>query len=1169
MFDQLSSTYGQELVNGPRQVDSDTDVGQDGTTKHYINVLTNADGSSGNLRACDYIQDRHGNRTTLTYGQSITLPSGATEQLLTKVTDPSGRQLVFTWTNLNSGNPSQPAWRITQAQGPLSPSGTVVAGVTLTVQYNYYTNPNESNAANDLYNLQSVTIDPGGLARTTSYTYTGYTDTVGTENGLLSSITDPEGNTVSYTYTAYNVDQGDPNGGGVPQGTKWYYDTGTVWVTEIDESGGVDASNNPRTLKWYLMPMFSGSLVTIWNNGGFVTTVDSDSELRFLTASSEMNGYPYYLSDSYDANNNVINDYHENYVISGPSTGPGNHNAFPNPYYHYSVHDNYTYGTVGNMLTHVLGNWTQQQTSTWYNLSQYFQKASDTDFDGHTTSYTVGTDTDANTGNRGEVLAVQDPGYNDSNSPSYGKQYTYTYNQYGQKTSETNLNGVVTDYTYGDTYGNLTQVVQDPGTGHLNRTTTMTYDLAGHVLSATDPSGNTTDTTYNVVGQPTTVKVYDNTSTLKETISYTYGSDGRTQTVTDHRGTTTISYENGCDRVHSVNDPVTGTITYTYLITGQRASMTLPGSSTAITYSYSVGNGSMANQTPGSVTYYYGTGADTTWPIFIGTNGDWLFGKAGDLDSLTPALTQITDDAGRIESIYVNGGGAPVAVDYNQVYNGSGSLISYCETDYDYSVFDPIVDNSLGDGDWQGWLQETRTVWNGPDSQNNPTSKIISQNDYTYDNAGMRLSNTISVQQVNSNGDGVTTGSPAVPVWASQRTETYGYDDLSRLTSVNYGDGEQQSYSFDAMGNRTQKWDTITGTTGYTYNNANMLLTAGSNSYANDADGNTLSGGARTNTWDCGNRLTQCVDGNNTSQYDYSYNGLRTQQSVTSGGTTNTTDYGLDTDKVVREWTVTSGSLTPAATYLTGQRGTEYKRFDQSGLVDWYVYDGLGGVVAEINPSGSVQASQNYDVYGNIRSSSGTSQTTNHFAGSLGHSSDQATGLIYMRARYYDPSLGRFLSVDPGKGGDNWLIYCADNPINAFDENGKVILGIIAIALIALITALAFYIGSVIGYNLFVDTEIGDSDPSFPHKQLTFGGLLSATASATLLAVLQRGAQFGRGIGFGPLLDALGLWGAIGFMLGMAFGAIEAACDMINQEGGFGANTDFPGPTADDGPYWD
>jgi RHS repeat-associated protein len=56
--------------------------------------------------------------------------------------------------------------------------------------------------------------------------------------------------------------------------------------------------------------------------------------------------------------------------------------------------------------------------------------------------------------------------------------------------------------------------------------------------------------------------------------------------------------------------------------------------------------------------------------------------------------------------------------------------------------------------------------------------------------------------------------------------------------------------------------------------------------------------------------------------------------------------------------------------------------------------------------------------------------------GSLGHVSDD-TGLIYMRARYYDSNLGRFISEDPAKSGNNWLTYCNDNPVNQVDESGR------------------------------------------------------------------------------------------------------------------------------------
>ncbi len=71
---------------------------------------------------------------------------------------------------------------------------------------------------------------------------------------------------------------------------------------------------------------------------------------------------------------------------------------------------------------------------------------------------------------------------------------------------------------------------------------------------------------------------------------------------------------------------------------------------------------------------------------------------------------------------------------------------------------------------------------------------------------------------------------------------------IKRLSNVNYGVGESQSYTFDAMGNRLTKQDSATGTVNSTYNNANMLLSTGGNAYVSDADGNTLSGGGRTMT---------------------------------------------------------------------------------------------------------------------------------------------------------------------------------------------------------------------------------------------------------------------------------------------------------------------------------
>ena len=80
-------------------------------------------------------------------------------------------------------------------------------------------------------------------------------------------------------------------------------------------------------------------------------------------------------------------------------------------------------------------------------------------------------------------------------------------------------------------------------------------------------------------------------------------------------------------------------------------------------------------------------------------------------------------------------------------------------------------------------------------------------------------------------------------------------------------------------------------------------------------------------------------------------------------------------------------------------------------------------------------AAHRTDVWGNAI---GSETGSNHrFCGGLGHTTDSDTGLIYMRARYYDPTIGRFASEDPSKNGENWYVYCGDNPVGNVDADGK------------------------------------------------------------------------------------------------------------------------------------
>lgn len=133
--------------------------------------------------------------------------------------------------------------------------------------------------------------------------------------------------------------------------------------------------------------------------------------------------------------------------------------------------------------------------------------------------------------------------------------------------------------------------------------------------------------------------------------------------------------------------------------------------------------------------------------------------------------------------------------------------------------------------------------------------------------------------------------------------------------------------------------------------------------------------------------------------------------------------------------------------FRAGARGIDYMELFTTATSQWVkfpLYDGHGNMVATIkragtgNSSFTVSDSRSYDVWGGIRSGSATADPAQRYCASLGHRVDnESEGLIYMRARYYEPWTGRFVSEDPGHDGTNWFIYCNSNPVNLVDVTGK------------------------------------------------------------------------------------------------------------------------------------
>jgi len=221
----------------------------------------------------------------------------------------------------------------------------------------------------------------------------------------------------------------------------------------------------------------------------------------------------------------------------------------------------------------------------------------------------------------------------------------------------------------------------------------------------------------------------------------------------------------------------------------------------------------------------------------------------------------------------------------------------------------------------------------------------------------------------------------------------------------------------------------------YTYNSSNEMLTREGVPYTYDADGNTLSktngSGTASYAWDFENRLTSVTLPGTGGMVSFQYDpfGRRIQKTNASG----TTAYVYDGDNIIEELTGATGTLSERYTYgpgidepLVGQR---------QPLIFCYEADGLGSVTSLTTPTGSVAATYTYDSFGFMTASTGSATNWFRYAA---RQFDSDTALYYNRARYYDPTTGRFLSEDPIRfqAGTNFYAYVNNSPPNLTDSSG-------------------------------------------------------------------------------------------------------------------------------------
>ena len=190
-----------------------------------------------------------------------------------------------------------------------------------------------------------------------------------------------------------------------------------------------------------------------------------------------------------------------------------------------------------------------------------------------------------------------------------------------------------------------------------------------------------------------------------------------------------------------------------------------------------------------------------------------------------------------------------------------------------------------------------------------------------------------------------------------------------------------------------------------------------------------------------GNLITKTL-GSNITSYSWDFNDMLPQ--VTKDGNTYTYRYDALGDRVARiengaetryagglAETDSSGNITAYYVYGLGL----ISKITPSNQAYYYHYDGIGSTVAISDSTGAIVNRYAYDPFGQVVNQEETIPNPFKYVGQFGVM-DEGNGLLYMRARYYDPEAGRFISKDPigFAGGDiNLYSYVGNNPVNRID----------------------------------------------------------------------------------------------------------------------------------------
>jgi RHS repeat-associated protein len=596
-------------------------------------------------------------------------------------------------------------------------------------------------------------------------------------------------------------------------------------------------------------------------------------------------------------------------------------------------------------------------------------------------------------------------------------------------------NPVVTQIQYHATNGQPTKLI-DPE----NRATTLAYSPKGQLASLADPLGQQTLLAYNTAGD--LVEVEDPLGNL--TRLATDGA-GRTVSATTPKGYDWQQSWNGKSQPRVETDPLGGKIERVYDEAGHLVSTSDQNGNPVERYTYD-DRGNVVARTDAlnqSDAYQYDS-ANRLIQVTTrkGEAISYAYDGQGRLIQVSrpDGTTSYSHDAaGRL--IQVQDGATRLQYEYDTadrlVREVQDTPNGYNSVEYQYDALDRRVSRTVNGGD------ETRYTWN----KANQLTQIQFRGEttsYQYDAAGRLAQKTLP--------GGIV--------------QAYQYDAASRLTQIQYKNGatliDQLDLAYDAEGNIVSKnfangslnqdtsltasFDAANRMTGITVNGKTYAL-------AYDANGNLI---GKTNTadasdstvytWNTRNRLIGITAPGVTASFQYDPLGRRIERTVNG----ETTGYLYDGVQAIGE--VRGGQTTALLTGLATDEAIA--GYASSGRLT-QLTDQLGSVIRQINEAGATQSATAYSPYGEATTTGDDRGNSTEYTAR----ENDGTGLYFYRARYYDPVLKRFVSVDPigTAGGINFYAYVLGDPVSTVDPDGRLALNLISGAVGAVIGGYSAY----------------------------------------------------------------------------------------------------------------